>query len=244
MFVERGIEDAQGLTEIAKTQDEDEFLRLEAISFLCLLKVEDSLEDLVLIANSKSESVPVRRSAIIAIYSFHPENIYEIMRPLLVSDSLEEIRYSVVLGYGLHPVNKLFGLLTEVIFSDPSTRVRGEAVRQVAAYCIDEEKSNVFEILVQKLREQREDTIVQAFALEGFAHLLDPRALGIVMPYLANPAPEFRLMAAYSLGHLGDTRHIPVLKEMADDSGVLKGWGTVAEAVEEAVDRIQEKESE
>lgn len=241
IFVARGVTDTQGLVTIAKNRGEDEFLRLEAISFLRLLNVKNSLVHLVSIANSKCESIPVRRSAIVSIYSLRPENTFEIMRPLLLHDSLEEIRISVVLGFAVFPDRKLFDLLADIVFSDRSSLVRGEAIRQIGVYSGDENRNRVFDILVKKLQESGEDVIVQAYAVEGFAHLLDQRALSIVLSHLSNPSPEIRFMAAYSLGHLGDARHAPRLKEMADDSGVFKSWGSVAEESKYAVDRILER---
>src|SRR5690606_30486017 len=116
------------------------------ISFLRLLDVKDSLVHLVSLASSDSESIPVRRSAIATVYSLHPRNTSEIMRRLL-NDPLDDIRISVVLGFAIHPDKGTFDLLTNVVFSDPSSLVRGEAIRQISVYSSEESKGNVFEIL-------------------------------------------------------------------------------------------------
>lgn len=168
IFVARGLKDTQSLLTIAKNRSEVEFLRLEAISFLCWLKIKTSFPHLVLIANSECESIPVRRSAIVSIYSFCQENTFEIMRPLLLNDSMEEIRISVVSGFAVFPDRRLFDLLADVVFSDRSSLVRGEAIRQICVYSGDENRNRVFDILVKKLQEPEEDVIVQAI---GRAHV-------------------------------------------------------------------------
>lgn len=242
IIVGRGVTDTRGLIEIVKNTDESDFLRGEAIAFLRLLEITNALEPLVLIAYSDSESIPIRRSAIVTIYALRPENTFEIMRPLLLNDPLEDIRYSVVLGFSVYPEKRLFDLLKTTVFSDRSSKVRGEAIRQIGVYSSDADKNEVFEILVRKLQEPGEETTVKAYAMEGFAHLLDSRGLDIVLSYLSNPAPEIRLMAVYSLGHLGDARHLPRLEQMRGDPEVFVNFGTVEEEVEEAIHRIEERE--
>lgn len=242
-LVSRGINTAEMLIGVASDRDEDTSLRIEVISFLRVLGLSESVEALMSLARSESEPIPVRRAAIAAIYSFHLDSTLEIMRPMLLDEPLEEVRLSVVSGFALFPQSGLCPLLENVAFSDQSSRVRGEAIRQLAIYCSKGMRNDVFDILVKKLQEQGEDVTVKAYAIEGFAHILDSRGLAIALSALSDPAPAIRLMAAYSVGHLGDSRHISQLRDMVNDRGVFEGFGTVNEEVVQAIERLQYGES-
>lgn len=241
IFTARGIKSTTGLIQVARNESEEENLRIEAMCFICNLGASEAIDSLQSIANAGHESLSIRRCAIGSLYTLKAESIFEIMHSLLLEDPSVQIRVSVVECFACYPNPRLFDLLTTVVFSDSSWLVRGRAIRQLGIYCGEESKSKVFKIFCLKLQDPEEHITVHAFAIEGFAHLLDLRALDIVIDNLNHQSPEIRLMAVYSLGHLGDFRHLSRLEEMRSDHGEFKNWGTVAEEVSEAILRIQER---
>ncbi|MCC6589377.1 MAG: HEAT repeat domain-containing protein [Bryobacterales bacterium] len=83
------------------------------------------------------------------------------------------------------------------------------------------------------------------FVLNAVATLRDSRAVDTIAPYLADPEPFTRAIAAQSLGASGDARAVPLLRNLATDSAHAwnddRGPGfTVGDIARQALARLGE----
>jgi HEAT repeat protein len=153
-------------------------------------------------------------------------------------DEPDDVRLAAIEGLGfLRLVEVLDTLLTMTTAS--SVQLRVGAVR---ALQWREEVDQVKGRLLQIATDIGEDSEVRAQATESLGSFEGADVATALKNLLLEQCSEVRYNAAWALGQLKDVAAIGPLTELLADSSVTR-WGTVREAVQEAIVRIRKSES-
>lgn len=213
--------------------------RQQLAAFTAWLAYKSAIQSLIHIATTEEETVALRRSAMVYLSSLGRRKVYTTLKNLALNDPDPEIRIGAISAFTVAPSKRAFNLLTKIIVQDSSSQVRGMATRAIASIPqIDKELT--YTLLLSKLTDIGEDTIVRAYAAEGLGYLKDKRAMEIIIRNLSHEAPEIRYMCAFALGLMGYISHLPLLEAMTIDHAIFEGWGTVADGAQEGIAEIME----
>ena len=233
-----GLVDKKELVGFLQNRNAKVELRVAAISFVDWLGLTNAKSSLLELAIDTTECLQIRRPAIVTAASMAPKESLDILVRLVSDDPSAEIRGSVVAAFPYAHCNTLFRSFVELASNDESKTVRGQILRQISTYP-DYDLQLAYELMQLKAADTSEHACVRAYAVEGLGYLQDERGLKTVIQYLSSAAPEIRLMAAFSLGMLGNKSHIPLLRPLIRDFGEFETWGTVAAEAVTAIDKLE-----
>jgi len=224
----------------------DDLSRQKIIPFAAWLNDDRFIEPLIRISISESESVEVRRSAMVYLavlsrsqtYKLTQDKIFRTLKNISRMDKLQDNKISAISAFHGKPSLRAFYLMVEIIQEENNPKVRDAAVRAVSSIP-QSDKQLAFELFMHTSNNMEEDISVRAYSIEGLGYLRNKLAEATVISALSDNAPEIRYMSAFALGELGDPSYLSLLQTKLTDYESFEGWGSVADAVIEAIEKIK-----
>jgi HEAT repeat protein len=159
-----------------------------------------------------------------------------------------ELRAQAAISLGELQSKEGIPFLLTCMLNDPDIEVRTSATYGLGLFFEDRTEpaqEQVTQTLISVLSNERESPKVRGQAAEALANRGDHQALFPLQTALDDASVEVRFWAVFALGQLGDPYALTALERVAaTDQAVLPGWWSISKEARDAIQQIQERQSD
>lgn len=147
----------------------------------------------------------------------------------------DAVTWEAAKSLGLIGSRRATNKLIQVLKTEPDAGTRTAAAYALGLLC----DGRAVQSLIAVLKNDNEKRSLRGHAAEALGNIGDDRAVAPLIAALKNRSVEVRFWSVFALGRIGDPRALPKLKRIvANDKGVLNGWGSIKREASNAVQRI------
>lgn len=150
----------------------------------------------------EADSLVERKLALAALREVPPEQAVPLIKKVL-DDKNEQVRSMAIFALGLKPTKECYGLLVNILESDPDYGIRADAAGALGYL----EDPRAFDPLVRAFYEDV-DWLVRFSAAVSLGNLKNPEAHDVLVAALDSPEVVIQQAAIAALGEIRDTKAV------------------------------------